>query len=211
MKDNGGVMRLHRCFVLALLCGQAFAYEMPTTPRDRNETMLLSPSDPKLQSPPKRTVYVDRKGGLLTQVRIGVSFTPYKLVTTRLRDGRLNKQPIEGEPIHRVLKTKTEKINHFFVDDWHIETVPVQFIKRAKKLTMRLNIYRRYGSYGELEETVGSMEIQGTLRRGQDGVHIFEGVEEKTLNNKDGEPLLKIAAGFSESKLAFFPLIARNL
>ncbi len=131
------------------------------------------------------------------KVRIGLRLTPFKKVVTRNRDGSADQRFVPIEPLRHTLRARLNKVNHFFVGEWHVESVPTKWVKKTRHYEVKLNVYRRYGAFGQLEENIGSIELSGTLEEERDNVHVLLGTARKRLRDKAGQPYLDIVAGFA--------------
>jgi hypothetical protein len=135
------------------------------------------------------------------RVRIGLKLTPFNKVVN-ITKGKKNTQFVPENILRHTLRARLNKVNHFFVSDFHIETRPLSWIKKNRKYKLRLNIYRRYGAFGQLEEKVGSMDIAGILEEQDKNIFILYGSNAKRLRNKFGQPVLDIVAGYRPGETA---------
>lgn len=131
------------------------------------------------------------------RVRIGLRLTPFKKVVTKARDGSTETRYIPAEPLRHTLRARLNKTNHFFVGEWHVETVPTKWVRKSRRYEVRLNVYRRYGAFGQLEEKLGFVDLAGVLDEQEDGLFVLIGVARKRLRDKFQNPSLDIVAGFS--------------
>lgn len=131
------------------------------------------------------------------KVRIGLRMTPFKKVVTRNRDGSVDQRFVPIEPLRHTLRARINKTNHFFVGEWHIESEPTKWVRKTRHYEVKLNIYRRYGAFGQLEENVGTVELAGTLDEERDNVYVLLGTARKRLRDKAGHPYLDVVAGFA--------------
>ena len=127
------------------------------------------------------------------RVRIGVKLTPFQL-----KAGTKNaKKPqfVKAQTVRQTLRARIDRENHFFVGDWHIQTKPVTWVKRSRSFTVRMDVYRRYGAFGQLEEKVGSLDVKGVLHRQDSNLYVLKGASRKRFRNKFGHPILDLVAG----------------
>jgi len=131
------------------------------------------------------------------KVRIGLRLTPFRKVVTQDRNGRNVEHSMPLEALRYTLRARLNRVNHFFVGKWHIETTPEQWVRTTRHYVVKLDIYRRYGAFGQLEENVGSVQLRGVLDQGENNVHVLLGVARKRLRDKFGRPVLDVVAGFA--------------
>ena len=131
------------------------------------------------------------------RVRIGLRLTPFKKVTTRNKDGTASNRFVPVEPIRHTLRARLNKPNHFFIGEWHIETKPITWIKKTRKYQVQLSVHKRFGAFGQLEDFVGNVTLDGVLDEGDDNVHVLLGVARQRLRDKFGHPVLDVVAGFA--------------
>lgn len=164
---------------------------------------------------PEQAKVINEKDKALgpARVRIGLRLTPFKKVVTRGRDGTTDTRYVPGEVLRHTLRARLNKTNHFFVGDWHVESVPTRWIKKSRRYEVRLNFYRRYGAFGQLEENVGSVDVVGVLDEQEDNVHVLLGVGRKRLRDKFGSPYVDVVAGFSPATAEVAPRqgLSKNL
>lgn len=146
---------------------------------------------------PAEAKVINEQSSAPAKVRIGLRLTPFKKVVTRGRDGTAETRYVPGEALRHTLRARLNKTNHFFVADWHVESVPMKWVQKTRRYEVRLNIYRRFGAFGQLEESVGSVDVQGVLDEQKDNVHVLLGVGRKRLRDKLGNPLADVVAGFA--------------
>lgn len=164
---------------------------------------------PPLPEKPKSAEEVKKPSDQPARVRIGLRMTPFKKIATRNKDGSLSQRFVPIEPIRHTLRSRLNKTNHFFLGEWHIETKPISWIKKTRKYQIKLTLHKRYGAFGQLEETVGSIDLAGTLDEGNDNVHVLLGVARQRIRDKFGHPILDVVAGFAPGTKAN-PVMSKN-
>lgn len=132
------------------------------------------------------------------KVRIGLKLSPYAKVNIQNQQGKSNISFRPTKEIRRTLRARVDKPNHFVIGDFHVETLPLKWIKQTMSYTVRLVFSKRYGAYGEIEEQIGSLDLQGKLR-GENGLFVLHGASTKTLKTTQGDPLLKVVAGYGKA------------
>lgn len=175
---------------------QAFCTQVEATPRERSEGMFLDTHNPKLLAP-KQVTSEAKENDLGARVRIAFLLTPYREIEVKLPSNQTVKKMVPAEPLRHTLRARINKLNHFFVGDWHFETIPLRLIRQTQKFSIRINAYHRYGTDGEVEEDVGSIELTGILKKTRDGLYVLYGSAEKMLTSKDGTALAKLAVGYA--------------
>jgi hypothetical protein len=129
------------------------------------------------------------------KVRIGLKLSPFSKIQLQNQSGKnIVKFKVDSE-IKRTLRARIDKPNHFIVDNYHVETIPLKWIKKSQNYTVRLSFSKRYGAYGEVEEHLGNVDVSGRLQ-GKGGVFVLMGASSKVIKNDRGEPLLKVVAGY---------------
>ena len=129
------------------------------------------------------------------RVRIPMTLKAWNEVETKTAEGKDAKSRIAGRPTNHVLRARIERANDFYLGDWRVQTTPVRWLKRSNQYQVRLEVYRRYGEAGQLEESLGSVTLTGILEKQEDGLYILNGTARRMFRDKSGEPLLDIDAG----------------
>ena len=130
------------------------------------------------------------------RVRIGLRLTPFKRVGTEGRDGTVDQRFVPMEPLRHTLRARLNAPNHFFVGDYHVESKPLKWVKKSRRYEVQLDVYRRYGAFGQLEEFLGSVDLNGVLDEQEAKVFVLYGVARTRLRDKFGNPILDVVAGF---------------
>ena len=130
------------------------------------------------------------------RVRIGLHLTPFKKIITRQANGSSETRLMPGEPMRHTLRARLNETNHFFIGNWHVETVPLSLIRKTRHYQVRINVYERYGDYGQLEENLGSVTVSGVLEPQERGTSLLVGVGKQRLRDRFGNPYLDVVAGF---------------
>src|SRR5439155_302280 len=119
-----------------------------------------------------------------------------KKVVTRTREGETETRFVPMEPLRHTLRARVDKVNHFFVGDYHLESKPQRWVRKSRRYEVELAVYRRYGAFGQLEEYLGSTTVSGILEEQERNVFVLYGVGRKRLRDKFQAPVLDIVAGF---------------
>ncbi|RZA10472.1 MAG: hypothetical protein EOP10_34730 [Proteobacteria bacterium] len=94
-------------------------------------------------------------------------------------------------PVKYNFKATIDRSNHFYVSNYHVETVPVKWDHSSRFWTVEVNFFKRFGEGQELEESVGSMTISGKLE-GERRLYVLKGKAKQIFNNKQSQPLLMV-------------------
>jgi len=129
------------------------------------------------------------------KVRIGLKLSPFSKVQLQDQSGKKHIKFKPDAEIKRTLRARIDMPNHFVVENYHVESIPLKWIRKTQSYAVRLSFSKRYGEYGEVEEHLGTIDVAGRLS-GKDGVYILMGASAKTIKNDRDEPLLKIVAGY---------------
>ena len=125
------------------------------------------------------------------RVRVPLRMTLFEQIMVKNQEGvrRIEHKPLL--PIRYNFKATIDRTNHFYVSDYHVETVPVKWEHDAKEWTIQVHFYKRYGEGQELEESVGSMDIKGKLD-GANKLYTLKAKGKQNFNNKQGFPQLLV-------------------
>jgi hypothetical protein len=129
------------------------------------------------------------------RVRIPVTLKAWNDVDARTADGKLAKTKIIGRPVTHVLRARMEKSNDFYLGDWRIQTTPIRWLRHSQQYQVKLEVFRRFGESGQLEETLGAVTLTGILDKEDDGLYMLSGTARRIFRDKSGEPLLDLDAG----------------
>lgn len=139
---------------------------------------------------------VNEKNDHPVRVRIGLRLTPFKKMASRGQDGQSATHYLPMEPLRHTLRARLNKPNHFFVGDYHVETKPLKWVRKSRRYEVQLDLYRRYGAFGQLEEFVGSVSLNGVLEEQEDNVFVLLGTARQRFRDKFGNPVIDLVAGF---------------
>jgi hypothetical protein len=134
------------------------------------------------------------------KVRVTLELTSFHEMDVRERDGQLYRRVIPDKPAQYVLRASASEPNHFFVGGYHLETQPMRQPSEGSRYALRVRVARVFGEGGEVEESMGHMDIAGVLERTSEGqVYVLKGASTRVFNNHQGVPMLAIAAGQQSS------------
>lgn len=138
----------------------------------------------------------NERGDHPVRVRIGLRLTTFKKVAAKTREGAAETHFVPMEPLRHTLRARLNKSNHFFVGDYHIETKPQKWVRKSRRYEVQLDLYRRYGAFGQLEEFVGSVKLNGVLEEQADQVYVLLGTARQRFRDKFQNPVVDLVAGF---------------
>lgn len=127
------------------------------------------------------------------QVRIAIKFTQLKPNGT---DKKGQIKFVEGNIKRHVLRARLNKINHFYLDNLHVETKPVSLVRASNQVKMRLTISRTHSKDKQLEELLGTLDVAGKLEKSGENLYMLRGEAGKRLLHPTGQPMLDVVAGF---------------
>jgi len=145
------------------------------------------------------------------RVRINLRMTPWKITTGTDTAGAQRAIHLAQQPLTHTLRARLDKTNHFYFGEWHIQTTPIRWTRTSRRWAVRLDVARRYGSWGQLEENLGSMEVAGVLQEQGDRLFLLNGIAKKRFNDRMGQPALEIVAGHKPDVAARDERVSRNL
>lgn len=128
------------------------------------------------------------------RVRIPLRLVRYETVVLQDLDGVKRMEQKALAPLSYNLKATVNRSNHFYIADWHIESVPMKWEREARQWTVELKFYKRYGQEQELEEFIGNLPLNGRLV-GEDKLFTLDAKAHQKFNNKRGNPVLLVEAG----------------
>ncbi|MCX6127405.1 MAG: hypothetical protein NTV34_22010 [Proteobacteria bacterium] len=102
---------------------------------------------------------------------------------------------IAAKPLTHVLRARIERPNDFYLGDWRIQTTPIRWLKATNQYQVRLEVFRRYGEAGQVEESLGTLNLSAVLVKQGDGLFMVQGSSRRKFNDDQGQPILEIEAG----------------
>lgn len=82
------------------------------------------------------------------------------------------------------LRARLDRPNHFYFEDWHIETTPRS---HSGRVIVKLSLSRTFGEDRELEEHVGDLTLDGGMVRLEPGLFLFQGRSSAKFTNRSGD------------------------
>lgn len=125
------------------------------------------------------------------RVKVPLKMTVYEPIVVKNQEGIRRVEHKALAAIRYNFKATIDRSNHFYVNDYHVETIPQKWDSVTKDWTVEVNFFRRYGEGQELEEAVGSMTVRGKLD-GARRLYTLQGKAKHTFNDKSGKPLLSV-------------------
>ena len=138
---------------------------------------------------------------VVARYRIPLKLVEYRPVVVKKTDGTLKSELKPFKQKQVTLRARIDIPNHFYIGEWHIETVPVKFTNHDKKYRLLVRFSKVYGVKGTLEESVGFLELDGNLK-GKNYLYQFHGYAKKTFKSKNLKLLLQIELGSENKNLA---------
>jgi hypothetical protein len=176
-------------YLLALISVCSFSTNSFSISKSQIPTNATNTSDMSVRSGDNK-----RSAG---KVRIGLKLSPFSKIQLQDRSGKNKVKFKIDQELKRTLRARIDKPNHFVVGNYHVETIPLKWLKKTKDYAVRLSFSKRYGSYGEVEEHLGSLDVSGRLE-GKNGLYVLMGAKSTVIKNKSGEPILKAVAGYGK-------------
>ncbi|MFY7929790.1 MAG: hypothetical protein ACOVS5_13040 [Oligoflexus sp.] len=132
---------------------------------------------------------------VVARVRIPMKITSFEPVLIQSANGvkRLEHKPLSPNAYN--LRATINRSNHFYLADWHVESVPIKWDRDQRLWKVELKFYKRYGQEQELEEYVGTLPVQGKLTGGEAKVFVLDAKAQQQFNNKRGSPVLIVEVG----------------
>ena len=179
---------LGTCFAFSLLMGSPVAWSLDQSGASSNT----------------QNVYPHNLGDELptyqgTMVRVGLKLMHYRKVP--LSPGNSQMTYLPGEAIKKTLRARIDAPNHFYIDSYHIETIPLTWIRKSRSYTMRLSISQRpQRAQNGVERHLGYVDVKGTLRpqARRPSVYLLMGAASQTFFSDLREPFLKVVAGYGK-------------
>ena len=127
------------------------------------------------------------------QVRIALSLTPYQKTATVTKKG--HKYQL-GKTEKYTLRADLDRTNHYYFKNWHVISKPLYWSKQTAQYKTEITVLQRLGNNNEIEEMVGKIIAEGTLKTYQN-LYVLQNFQKKTFPDNSGKPRLRIASGFN--------------
>lgn len=129
------------------------------------------------------------------RIRIPLMMQAYHEVAATKSDGKIRPAKVPAKPVSHMLRARIDKPNDFYVGDWKIQTIPVRWDKETNMYQVKVDVYRRLGEQGQVEETLGSISLTGQLVKQGDRLYTIQGSANKRFVDAYGQPLLELQVG----------------
>ncbi|WP_141736025.1 hypothetical protein [Oligoflexus tunisiensis] len=130
----------------------------------------------------------------VARVRIPLRLTRFEPIVVQNAQGTRRMEYKAMAPVSYTLRATINRSNHFYLADWHIETIPMKWEKETRNWQVEIKVYKRYGQEQELEEFIGTHALRGRLI-GEDRLFTLETQSRQQFNNKRGSPVLLLESG----------------
>lgn len=130
----------------------------------------------------------------VARVRVPLRLTRFESIVVENAEGTRRMEYKAMAPVSYTLRATINRSNHFYLEDWHIETIPMKWEKESRHWQVEVKIYKRYGQEQELEEFIGTQSLKGRLV-GEDRLFTLETQSRQQFNNKRGSPILLLESG----------------
>jgi hypothetical protein len=132
------------------------------------------------------------------RVRVPLKMTQFEQIVIKNQDGIRRVEHKALMPVRYNFKATIDRTNHFYLNDFHVETVPVKWEHDSKEWTIAVHFYKRFGEGQELEELVGSMDIKGKLD-GANKLYTMKAKGKSEFKSKQGYQVLAVEIDSSVS------------
>lgn len=133
------------------------------------------------------------------RVRIHLRLVPYVKVIAKDKNLESYHAYRAVGKMQYTLRAKINRVNHFYIGNWHIETIPLSFNRRSKYYKLKLKLYKIYGNNSQLQEYVGSLTAEGGLVGGNH-LYTFNGHRASKFTDRAGNPICQLDIGLSNNR-----------
>jgi hypothetical protein len=131
----------------------------------------------------------------IAKVRIPLTLISYENVV--VQDAKTNKN-VKAKPLAPrkfALRTTVDRVNHFYLADWHVEVLPVEWESATKNFKAKVKFYKRFGDGSEIEEYAGSLDLESRLE-GEGLTYFFAKPQHHILRDKTKARIAEVHFGF---------------
>jgi hypothetical protein len=129
------------------------------------------------------------------RVRIPIVMKSWSEIDATGIDGKKIKTKIPAKPVSQVLRARMEQTNDFYIGDWRVQTTPQKWLKSTNQFQVKLEVFRRFGENGQIEESMGYTTLTGLLEAESDNLFVLNGTARRSFRDRNGKPLLEFEAG----------------
>jgi hypothetical protein len=176
---------------LSLSSSLSYGWDIPSTPTQNHAGQTKQPTDLTQFA----EVTQSESNLSPTRVRIPLTLRPYRKLVYAAQNGQTKVKYKRDKEIKHTLRARLDRVNHFFLSEYHIESTPLSWKKETRKYKLRLTVYKRYGAYGKIEESIGQIDVAGFLT-GKTNLFVLNGLAEKKFIDKNSNPIVDIIAGY---------------
>lgn len=166
-------------------------------------SLAASPNLNTIQTGKHPMMDIQRSTKESAQIRIPIELKPFeKVLVYKNKEDRNKSVDFRNfQTLRHVLRARMDRTNQFYFGDWHVETSPLKWRKNERSLKLKLSFYKRYGEGKELEEFVGSLEVNGLVQDGEKGFFKYNTYAKHTFTNKKSQPLVEVSIGESSNQI----------
>jgi len=146
---------------------------------------------------------------LAPQVRIPLKLTSFKKMLVRDKSGKIIERYIAVDPVTNTLRGRIERVNHFYISDFHIESIPLKWDRDLGNYRTKLRFYQRFGVNQDIEEYIGSVVVNGRLEADNEYFKLV-GFSAEKFNNRNGAPVLAVEVGTPLPQAPKTPLLSKK-
>ena len=143
------------------------------------------------------------------RVRIPLNIIPYKKVVLQNQFGQNTTKYVRNTLITQTLRSRVDRPNHFYIQDFHIETHPQKFNNVTKQYDVRIIINKMYGANNQLEEQLGFLDLSGQLQ-GNGDIYNLAATATKKFKDKSGNPIVEFKIDWPKEMKETIPAISQQ-
>ena len=129
------------------------------------------------------------------KIRIPLIVTPFKLIASKGLIGEKGFVSVPEMSKRHNLIARINKPNQFFLGDYRVETTPLKLLKSSLLYSVKIDLYRLYGAYGQLEEFLGTFTAHGKMVAQDPTFYTLVGTSKFQFRDSAGKILVELAAG----------------
>ncbi len=161
--------------------------------KNNSREHVRKPNDSLLTQQEARMDALSREA---THVRIGLRLTAFSQSSA---EQKMPRQSVPQALGRYTLKARLAQPDHFYFSNFHVQTIPLAWTNASGSYRVQL-IFGKRNPAG-VEEELGLLELEGSLHRDGES-YILHGIAEKRFDDKTGNPVLNVLAGFRQTLAA---------